>query len=102
MWLFTCTDTYLLFVSHGKTMRRLRNIEQLREAIRTEGRASILMVRLDRRANASSRRLARATVLDPMTSELPDHARAKVDSLEAKEAKLADALPDYMKKLTNG
>jgi len=27
---------------------------------------------------------------------------AKVDSLEAKEAKLADALPDYMKKLTNG
>tara|TARA_B110000046_G_scaffold23216_1_gene22006 strand:+ start:350 stop:634 length:285 start_codon:yes stop_codon:yes gene_type:complete len=83
-------------------MRRLRNIEQLREAIRTEGRSSILMGRLDRRANASSRRLVRATVLDPMDSELPDHAITKVKSLHAKEATLVDALPDYMKKLING
>ena len=44
-------------------------IEQLREAIRTEGRASTLMGRLDRRANASNRRLARATVLDPMEED---------------------------------
>ena len=97
-----CTDTYLLVVSYGKTMRRLRNIEQLRQVIHGEAKASTLMGRLDQRANATSKRLASAIVLDPMDSELPDTVVTKITSLTAKERALVDALPDYMKKLING
>ena len=102
MLLFMFTDTYLLVVTHGKTMRRLRNIEQLRQGIHTEAIASILMARLDRRAAATSKSQAGATILDPMDSELPVNIVTQIESLSAKEVALVEALPDYMKKLING
>ena len=41
-------------------------------------------------ANATSKRQAGVTVLDPTDSELPDHIKARIDSLRAEEATLLD------------
>ena len=78
-----CLYAHLIYRVHGKTMRRLKNIESLRKGLRIEA-----MIGSDKRTS--------------LAGDLPDVVQAKLDVLDAKEEKLFNDLPDYMKMLLEG
>ena len=85
---------YLIYGVHGKTMRRLNNIAALRKGLRIEASQDILHRHLEERAAGK--------VSAPLVHDLPEVVQTKLDALEAKEEKLVNDLPDYMRKLLGG
>jgi Arc/MetJ family transcription regulator len=96
---------YLVHRLHGRTLRKMRLNEALRERLRDEALADIHHDRnlqhtqLAERSGRSSRL---PPVAIPTEDDLPAAVLKRITVLEEKQRSMHESLPDYMRKLTSG